>query len=212
MSNPTTNEPKASEPKFNDPKTTRPCPKQQADQTDEAYRAEVLDWVKENTNGWEVLEEVGGGGKEVSTTEVNKTACWEWEGAFAPHSGGARYNNFAAHSFIYRGLVGEYEGSLLRVCRNKNCVNPDHAYVAVGARTRRKQEIKKIINDGGLVLKEDGRREVVNGIKEGVTKEIERVVTEEVKRMERDIVEGVVAKLIEIRFDEMVAKAVRGGK
>ena len=37
------------------------------------------------------------------------------------------------------------------------------------------------------------------------------IVKGEVKRMEREIVEGVVAELIRIRFDEMVAKAIRGG-
>lgn len=148
--------------------------------------------------------------------EVGDKGCWEWRGAFAPHSGGARYNNFAAHSFIFRILKGEYQGSLLRSCRNKNCVNPDHAYVAVGKRTRQKMELKEIVERGAVVMKEEGRKQVVEGIKDQVTEEVERILKREVARMEKDVVEGVVAKLIEVRFDRMVGeevvKLLRGGK
>lgn len=182
--------------RITDPKTTRSCPKQDDNQTDEEYKAQVLEWVKENSTGWE------------SDGVVN---CWDWKGAFAPHSGGARYNNYAAHSFVFRILKGEYEGNLLRRCRNKNCVNPDHAYPAVGRRTKKKLEIERIVRDGGVVLKEEGRREIVAGVKDGVREELQVIVKGEVKRMEREIVEGVVAELIRIRFDEMVAKAIRGG-
>lgn len=187
-----------------DPKTTRACPKKQPNQTDEEYEREVQAWVLENSTGWESKGE---------EPEPNKNNCWEWKGAFAPHSGGARYNNFAAHSFIFRLLRDpNYQGNLLRRCRNKNCVNPDHAYPAVGKRTKQKQEMKRIVEQGEIVLKEEGRREVIEGIKGGVMEEVERVVKTEVRKMEREIVEGVVAKLIEVRFDEMVARAVRGGK
>lgn len=180
--------------RITDPKTTRSCPKQDANQTDEEYKVQVLEWVKEN----------------VDVDEAND--CWNWKGAFAPHSGGARYNNYAAHSFIYRLLKNpNYQGNLLRRCRNKNCVNPDHAYPAVGRRTKKKLEIERIVRDGGVVLKEDGRREIVAGVKDGVREELQVIVKGEVKRMEREIVEGVVAELIRIRFDEMVAKAIRGG-
>jgi len=180
--------------RITDPKTTRSCPKQDDNQTDEAYKAEVLDWVKENVDVDEASD------------------CWLWKGAFAPHSGGARYNNYAAHSFIYRLLKNpNYQGNLLRRCRNKNCVNPDHAYPAVGRRTKKKLEIERIVRDGGVVLKEEGRREIVAGVKDGVREELQVIVKGEVKRMEREIVEGVVAELIRIRFDEMVAKAIRGG-
>ena len=179
--------------RITDPKTTRSCPKQDDNQTDEEYKAQVLEWVKEN----------------VDVDEAND--CWLWKGAFAPHSGGARYNNYAAHSFVFRVLKGEYEGNLLRRCRNKNCVNPDHAYPAVGRRTKKKLEIERIVRDGGVVLKEEGRREIVAGVKDGVREELQVIVMGEVKRMEREIVEGVVAELIRIRFDEMVAKAIRGG-
>jgi hypothetical protein len=186
--------------RITDPKTTRSCPK--ADYKDpnnptqeeaEKYVSEVREWVKEN----------------VDVDEAND--CWLWKGAFAPHSGGARYNNYAAHSFVFRVLKGEYEGNLLRRCRNKNCVNPDHAYPAVGRRTKKKLEIERIVRDGGVVLKEEGRREIVAGVKDGVREELQVIVKGEVKRMEREIVEGVVAELIRIRFDEMVAKAIRGG-
>ena len=187
--------------RITDPKTTRSCPK--ADYKDpnnptqeeaEKYVSEVREWVKENVD---VDEE---------------SNCWNWKGAFAPHSGGARYNNYAAHSFIYRLLKNpNYQGNLLRRCRNKNCVNPDHAYPAVGRRTKKKLEIERIVRDGGVVLKEEGRREIVAGVKDGVREELQVIVKGEVKRMEREIVEGVVAELIRIRFDEMVAKAIRGG-
>ncbi len=181
--------------RITDPKTTRSCPKQDDNQPDEEYKAQVLEWVKEN----------------VDVDEAND--CWLWKGAFAPHSGGARYNNYAAHSFIYRLLKNpNYQGNLLRRCRNKNCVNPDHAYPAVGRRTKKKLEIERIVRDGGVVLKEEGRREIVAGVKDGVREELQVIVKGEVKRMEREIVEGVVAELIRIRFDEMVAKAVRSAK
>lgn len=179
--------------RITDPKTTRSCPKQDDNQTDDEYKVQVLEWVKENVDVDEASD------------------CWNWKGAFAPHSGGARYNNYAAHSFVFRVLKGEYEGNLLRRCRNKNCVNPDHAYPAVGRRTKKKLEIERIVRDGGVVLKEDGRREIVAGVKDGVREELQVIVKGEVKRMEREIVEGVVAELIRIRFDEMVAKAIRGG-
>ena len=183
--------------RITDPKTTRSCPKQDDNQTDEEYKAQVLEWVKENSTGWE---------------SDGVVSCWDWKGAFAPHSGGARYNNYAAHSFIYRLLKNpNYQGNLLRRCRNKNCVNPDHAYPAVGRRTKKKLEIERIVRDGGVVLKEEGRREIVAGVKDGVREELQVIVKGEVKRMEREIVEGVVAELIRIRFDEMVAKAIRGG-
>jgi hypothetical protein len=187
---------------FKEPKTTRGCPKQQPNQTDEEHKKEVLEWVKENSEGW---EEGGVDGDGVDR-------CWEWKGAFAPNSGGARYNNFAAHAFVFRELRGEYLGNLLRRCRNKNCVNPDHAYPAVGARTKKKEETRRVVESGGFVLKEEGRKEIVEGLKAEVTKEIEKTIKAEMKRVEREVVEGVVAKLIEVRFDEMVAKAVRGGK
>ena len=180
---------------LNDPKTTRSCPKQLPNQTEDEYKKEVEKWVLENAD---VDRESG---------------CFNWKGAFAPHSGGARYNNFAAHSFIFRLLRDpDYQGSLLRTCRNKNCVNPDHAYVAVGKRTKQKQEMKRIIENGEVVLKEEGRKQVVEGITGEVTEQLEVIVEKAVKKLERDVVEGVVAKLIEIRFDEMVARAVRGGK
>ena len=186
-----------------DPKTTRACPKQTPDQTEEQYKKAVEEWVQENSDGWQGQD-----------GDVN---CWTWKGAFAPHSGGARYNNFAAHSFIFRLLRDpNYQGNLLRRCRNKNCVNPDHAYPAVGKRTKQKQEMKRIVEQGEIVLKEEGRREVIEGIKGGVMEEVERVVKTEVRKMEREIVEGVVAKLIEIRFDRLVGeeviKQMRGGK
>ena len=185
--------------RITDPKTNRSCPKQRDNQTDEEYRKEVTDWVKENSSGWEGQD-----------GDVN---CWSWRGAFAPHSGGARYNNYAAHSFIYRLLKDpNYQGNLLRRCRNKNCVNPNHAYPAVGRRTKKKLEIERIVRDGGVILKEEGRREIVAGVKDGVREELQVIVKSEVKRMEREIVEGVVAELIRIRFDEMVAKAVRSAK
>ena len=41
------------------------------------------------------------------------------------------------------------------------------------------------------------------GVKDGVREELQVIAKGEVKRMEREIVEGVVAELIRIRFDEM---------
>lgn len=191
---------------LNDPKTTRSCPKpnyknpqQPTEEEKEKYEEQVKEWVLENVD---VDEESG---------------CFNWKGAFAPHSGGARYNNFAAHSFIFRLLRDpDYQGSLLRTCRNKNCVNPDHAYVAVGKRTKQKQETRRIIENGEVVLKEEGRKQVVQGITGEVTEQLEGIVEKAVKKLERDVVEGVVAKLIEVRFDRMVGeevvKLLRGGK
>jgi hypothetical protein len=43
-----------------------------------------------------------------------------------------------------------------------------------------------------------------------VLEEIQKGVAKEVRAVEKAVVEGVVAELIRIRFDEMVAKAVRG--
>lgn len=176
-----------------EPKTTRACPKQQPNQTDDEYKEEIKAWVLENS-------------------EQGEDGCWNWKGAYSALAGGARYNNFAAHAFVYRGLRGEYLGNLLRVCKNRHCVNPDHCRPAVGARTKRKQETKRIVEQGEVVLKEEGRQEIVRGLREQVMGEVERVVKGEMKKLEREIVEGVVAKLIEVRFDEMVAKAVRGGR
>ena len=45
---------------------------------------------------------------------------------------------------------------------------------------------------------------------EMVVGEIQRGVAREIRAVEKTIVEGVVAELIRVRFDEMVAKAIRG--
>lgn len=181
-----------------EPKTTRACPKQQPNQTEEQYKEEVKAWVLENA--------------EVDSA----SGCFNWKGAYSPLAGGARYNNFAAHAFVYRGLRGEYLGNLLRTCKNRRCVNPDHCRPAVGERTKRKQEIKEIVEQGHVVLKEEGRKQVVEGITGEVSVQVERVVEKAVKKLERELVDGVVAKLIEIRFDRMVGeevvKQMRGGK
>lgn len=189
-------------PKFNDPKTTRPCPKPHykdpnnpTQEEAEKYASEVREWVDENVE-----------------RKDGENGCWDWKGAFAPHSGGARYNNFAAHAFIYRLLRGDYDGNLLRVCRNKHCVNPNHASPRVGKRTKKKLEIERIVKEGSVVLKEEGRKEVVEGVKSGVREELRDIVKAEVRKLEKDIVEGVVAELVRIRFDEMVARAIREGK
>lgn len=189
-----------------EPKTSRPCPKpnyanpqQPTEEEKKEYEGQVREWVLENAE----VDSAGG--------------CFNWKGAYSALAGGARYNNFAAHSFIYRLLVApDYIGNLLRTCKNRRCVNPDHCRPAVGERTKRKQETKRIVEQGEVVLKEDGRREVVAGIKGQVMEEMERVVKSEMKKLEKDVVEGVVAKLIEVKFDEMVGqevvKQMRGGK
>ena len=55
--------------------------------------------------------------------------CGEWQRAVGSHGYGAvRFGGRVrtTHSVVYEELVGEYEGELDHVCRNKSCANPDH--------------------------------------------------------------------------------------
>ena len=70
--------------------------------------------------------------------------CWNWGKPCFPHGYGILYTDWphfrAAHRWIYEQLVGPVPDGfeLDHLCRNRNCVNPDHLEVV----TRRVNSIR----------------------------------------------------------------------
>lgn len=150
-----------------------------------------------------------------NTTEDQVTNCWNWMGSFDKNTNVARYKNNSAATYVFKivnRIPADNPGRIFRTCRNNLCVNPEHARVAVGPRTRAKVRLEETL--GGALLSKSQFEEVKEllskNLVELVVGEIQRGVAKEIHAVEKLIVEGVVAELVRIRFDEMVAKAIRG--
>jgi hypothetical protein len=157
-----------------------------------------IDWVHQNTQPDTV------------------TNCWNWNGAADKNTNVARYKNGSAATYIFKiinRIPDNNPGRIFRTCRNNLCVNPQHSRVAVGPRTKAKVRLEETL--GGALLTPSQFEEVKGllerNLVEMVVKEIQQGVAKEIHAVEKTIVDGVVAELIRIRFDEMVAKAIRGG-
>lgn len=146
---------------------------------------------------------------------IVENECWTWTGAVNRTLGLATHKNQAAHAYIYKKLHDLSDkdpktlGRIFRTCKNLKCVNPSHCYIAQGPATKkaikhekRLQAIENIENLNGEEQQSRVAREVVNAVRK------------EVKNMSGLIIEGVVAELLRIRFDEMIAEQVarKGGR
>jgi len=155
------------------------------------------DWIEENTD----MDSV--------------TNCWNWKGAIDKNTNVARYKNNSAATYIFKiinRIPADNPGRIFRTCRNNLCVNPEHSRVAIGPRTKAKVRLEETL--GGALLTPSQFEEVKELLNKNlvamVVDEIQRGVAKEIRMVEKLIVEGVVAELIRVRFDEMVAKAIRG--
>lgn len=161
-----------------------------------------MEWVKEN------ISEEG--------------ECWVWNGTYNRTLGLATHKNQAAHAYIFKNLNDLTEkdpktlGRIYRTCRNLKCVNPAHAYIAQGPAT------KKAIKHQNRIALEEKLREADDSTIEMTTHqkilkqmkdELRNEVRKEIKSLSGLVIEGVVAELLRIRFDEMIAEQVakRGG-
>lgn len=157
-----------------------------------------MDWVHQNTDPDTV------------------TNCWNWKGSADKNTNVARYKNGSAATYVFKiinRIPADNPGRIFRTCRNNLCVNPEHSRVAVGPRTKAKVRLEETL--GGALLTpsqfEEVKELLSKNLVEMVVHEINKNVAKEIHAVEKTIVDGVVAELIRIRFDEMVAKAIRGG-
>lgn len=163
---------------------------------------EFLEWVKMNV-----------------TQERNN--CWNWTGARNKYTGVATYKNSAAHGYIFKrleGLLGEDTATLGRInrtCKNLKCVNPSHCYIAQGPATRKNIKQEKMLEEASTMLTENQLKHLVNTLTDAIKAQtkvgIEEAVREVVKAETAKTAETVVAELIRIKFDEMIAKGVMDG-
>ena len=155
-------------------------------------------------------------GKERFTEWVKENCiveneCWTWTGAVNRTLGLATHKNQAAHAYIYKKLHDLSDkdpktlGRIFRTCKNLKCVNPSHCYIAQGPATKKaiKHE-KRLQAIENLERSSDDNNET----HQKITREIVNAVRKEVKNMSGLIIEGVVAELLRIRFDEMIAEQV----
>lgn len=83
----------------------------------------------------------------------------------------------------------------------------------MGPRTKAKVRLEETLGGSSVLSKsqfEEVKQMLEKTIVEVAVAEVQKGVAKEVRAVEKAVVEGVVAELIRIRFDEMVAKAVRG--
>ena len=169
------------------------------------FEGKLRDWAKEN-----------------STQELD--GCWNWKGSFDKNTNIARYKNSNANSYIYKKLndCGN-RGKILRSCSNPKCVNPDHSYHTIGAVSRRKIKMDLRMDQQDLtkgqrsVLKEDitsiTKSAVSLALEESIKREVKHAVKTTIKAefggMVVELVDGVVAELIRIKFDEMIARKIK---
>jgi hypothetical protein len=151
--------------------------------------------------------------------------CWIWQGTVNRTIGVATHKNQAAHAYIFKNLHGLTEkdpktlGRIYRTCRNSKCVNPDHCYIAQGPATKKaiKREKRLILEEqaADLAAKNDPHAELTTykKILDNIKTEVRNEVRKEVKGLSGLVIEGVVAELLRIRFDEMIAEQVakKGG-
>jgi hypothetical protein len=150
-----------------------------------------------------------------NTEQDSVTNCWNWKGAIDKNTNVARYKNGSAATYAFKiinRIPADNPGRIFRTCRNNLCVNPEHSRVAIGPRTKAKVRLEETLGGALLTPSQFGEvKELLSkNLVEMVVEEIQRGVAKEIQAVEKTIVDGVVAELIRIRFDEMVAKAIRG--
>lgn len=149
----------------------------------------------------------------VKENSIVENECWTWTGAVNRTLGLATHKNQAAHAYIYKKLHDLSDkdpktlGRIFRTCKNLKCVNPSHCYIAQGPATKKAIKHEKRLK----ALESLDRPDDPDGNNEShqkITREIVNAVRKEVKNMSGLIIEGVVAELLRIRFDEMIAEQV----
>lgn len=167
------------------------------DASNEAF----LDWVQLNIN--------------------ENNDCWNWTGAKNKYTGVATYKNNAAHGYIFKRLNGLLDedtatlGRINRTCKNLKCVNPSHCYIAQGPSTRKNIKQEKMLEEASTMLTENQLKHLVNTLTDAIKAQtkvgIEEAVREVVRGETAKTAETVVAELIRIKFDEMIAREVVDG-
>lgn len=151
-----------------------------------------------------------------NVTFDSATNCWNWKGSFDKNTNVARYRNGSAATYVFKTMnriPTNNPGRIFRTCRNNLCVNPEHARVAVGPRTKAKVRLEETLGGSSALSKsqfEEVKEMLQKTLVEAAVAEVQKGVAKEVRAVEKAVVEGVVAELVRIRFDEMIAKAIRG--
>ncbi len=172
------------------------------------YKDKLIKWVNKN-----------------STQEID--GCWNWKGSFDRNTNIARYKNSNANTYIYKKLhdCGSV-GKVLRSCKNPRCVNPQHSYHTIGAVSRRKlnRELRSaqstlskhhesILKDNIESLIKSATSQALHDLfKKEIRKSIKEFFTSESELMRdlpQELADSVVAELLRIKFDEMVAKNIK---
>ena len=84
------------------------------------------------------------------------TNCWNWKGAVDKNTNVARYKNGSAATYVFKiinRIPDNNPGRIFRTCHNNLCVNPEHARVAVGPRTKAKVRLEETLGGSSVLSK-----------------------------------------------------------
>lgn len=146
-------------------------------------------------------------------SELDKDrGCWLWQGALNNANKQARFGNQAAHAYIYKRLHNLAHldpatlGRITHTCGDPQCVNPNHCKLSVGPRTIKKKRIEMNVDE----------KKITDEVTREVNKEVMREIRALKSELLREVGDAVVAELLRIKFDDLVAKAtvtkLQGGK
>jgi len=157
----------------------------------------------------------------IDKLDESNNGCWSWRGATNKYTGVATYKNNAAHGYIFKRLNGLLDedvsklGRVNRTCGSLKCVNPSHCYIAQGPATRKNIKQEKMLEEASTMLTENQLKHLVNTLTDAIKAQtkvgIEDAVREVVRGETAKTAETVVAELIRIKFDEMIARGVIEG-
>lgn len=200
----------------------------------DAHKAELLTWVRHNVTPDHAPP------PRIPGKPALKTPCWIWNGAVDRNTQAARYLNHAAHAYIYRLLNGlnntapNLLGRVAHLCHNPRCVNPDHCRLQTGRRTLARKQILDFSEPDGTTPTPD----TANALKPAFQKILEQQETilknlkllthavqtnqathtqntqntQNTQKLASDLADAVVAELIRVKFDQLIAKAVGADK
>lgn len=200
-------------------------------------KSEFLAWVRQNCHI--VTDPVKLALAAKLTPQTKGLPCWEWQGATDKNQGSARYMNYPAHSYIFKRLNTLLHqdpatlGRITRVCRNPLCVNPAHCQLSEGPRTKHNRRVNEKLeqdplnqepaadtanptNTTNIAPKISLGQQILDNIKElklelrALKDEVKTLRTVEVK--EDELADAVVAELLRVKLDELIASAIRGRK
>ena len=142
-------------------------------------KQKLLDWAKENSH-------------------IKTNNCWVWKGATNKSNNQARYGNQAAHAYIYKRLNNLQHqdaatvGRIHHTCDNPQCVNPEHCKLTVGRRTR--NNIEETVDP----TRPFNQYALIKNITKALLKD----------PFFKEIADAVVAELLRVKFDEIIAQSV----